>query len=139
MSAGLSWVTEVCRLLRAEETTLDSLAGWMGGGADRRDPDRVLVERPVRLEALNAVIAEEAGRPASVSAWYAKGDGPTLEEAMGDLGPWREYPRPRSPFQGTFDLAGGQGCEVIGTTYDPPEIEESRRLVEVAVLVSPPR
>lgn len=137
MSAGLGWVTEVCRLLRSEETTLDTLAGWLGGEADRRDPNRVVVDRPERLGALNAVIAEKEGSPASVSAWYARDEGPTLEEAMDDLGPWREYPRPRPPFQGTFELAAGPGCEVVGTTYDPPDLEGSRRLVEVAVLGSP--
>ena len=137
MSAGLDWVTELCHLLRAEETTLDSLAGWLGGDADRRDPERVLVDRPARLGALNAVLAGKEGRPASLSAWYARAQGPALEEAMDDLGPWREYPRPRPPFQGTFELAGGRGCEVVGTTYDPPELKGSRRLVEVSVVVSP--
>ena len=129
------WVDEAAWRLTAEDSTLDDVAGWLGGVTRPEGPGRLLVERPERTGAVNVVLAEEEGRPASLSAWYARGEGPTVDEAARVLGAWREYPRPGPPYQGGFPRA--QGCEVSGTTYDPPGDGSGRRLVEVAVLRSP--
>lgn len=135
MATPLAWVDEAARLLTAEGGTLAGVVGWLGGAPRQEGPGRVLVERPARTGALNVIVAEEEGRPASLSAWYAAGAGPTVEAAARELGAWHEYPRNGPPYQGGFGSM--LGCDVSGTTHDPPDMRSPRRLVEIVVMLSP--
>jgi len=135
VAAALDWVEEAARRLTAGGATLDDIAAWLGGASRPEAPRRLLVEGPERTGAANVIVVEEDGRPASLSAWYAPGEGPSVEDAERVLGAWREFPRPTPPFQGGFSPV--EGCEVSGTTYDPPNSGSTRRLVEIVVLRSP--
>ncbi len=136
MSApALDWVGEAGVRAAGPGASLPALAAWAGGAA-RPGADEALVEAPPALEGVrNLRLASRHGAPALVSAWYGRGEGPTLAEAEAALGAWAEYPRPPGgPYEGVFpDAPAPEGWRVAGTLHDPPGAP-GRRLVEVALL-----
>jgi hypothetical protein len=78
------------------------------------------------------------GVPRSLSAWYAPGNGPTVEDAEIVLGPSEEIIRsPDGPFRVAFTTLSSRWarCVVAGSTWDPPG--EGRRLVEILLRRDP--
>lgn len=132
MAPPLDWIAEAARRLDAPDATVAGVAAWAGGDA-AAGADEVLLDRPPAAPgALNLRIAGPHGRPGSLSAWYARDEGPTLADAEGALGAWEGWGPPGAgPYQGTF-AGAPPGWRLIGTLHDPPAA--GARLVEVALL-----
>jgi hypothetical protein len=131
----LGWVEEAGVRAAGPGATLGVLAAWAGGAAPP-DAEEVVVDAPGALEGVrNLRLTARDGAPSLVSAWYGRGEGPTIAEAEAVLGAWAEYPRPPGgPYEGVFpDAPAPEGWRVAGTLHDPPDAP-GRRLVEVALL-----
>jgi hypothetical protein len=84
--------------------------------------------------ALEVLISGEDGRPEAVSAIYAPGAGPALDDTILALGAWFEFERPApGPYQGAFSGGAPRGWEAVGTLSEPPGTE-MRLLVEIALV-----
>jgi hypothetical protein len=132
---ALDWVEEAGLRAAGPGASLQALAAW-AGGAVRPGAEEALIDAPAALEGvLNLRLAARDGAPVTVSAWYGRGEGPTIADAEAVLGAWAEHPRPPGgPFEGVFaDAPAPEGWRVAGTLHDPPGAPV-RRLVEIALL-----
>jgi hypothetical protein len=135
---AFSWIPDACARLLAPAPTVLELAAWLG--ADLDDTERLFVARPRTIDADHVLVLASAGMPTSLTAGYAAGAGPLVDEAEYVLGRARELPRgPNGPFQLAFppQSSSAASCFIAATTYDPPGTPR-RRLVELILRRDPP-
>jgi hypothetical protein len=135
---ALGWVAEACTILLGPDASMEALARWLGQEPDARTPTRVTAAAGVLPAVQDVSIHGDEGVPHSLSAWYAPGAGPTLEEAEAAFGPSEEIlPSADGPFRVAFTTLSSRWatCLVAGSTWDRPR--EGRRLVEILLRRDP--
>jgi hypothetical protein len=134
----LAWVAEACTILLGPDASMEALARWLGKEPDAGTPMRVTAAAAALPAVQDVSIHGDDGVPRSLSAWYAQGDGPTVEEAEAVFGPSEEIIRsPDGPFRVAFTTLSSRWatCLVAGSTWDSPG--EGRRLVEILLRRDP--
>jgi hypothetical protein len=140
VTAGLplGWVAEVCTILLGPEASMAAMARRLGREPDAATSTRLTAGAGALPGVQDVSIHGTGGVPRSLSAWYAPGDGPTVEEAEIVLGPSEEIIRsPDGPFRVAFTTLSSRWatCLIAGSTWDPPG--EGRGLVEILLRRDP--
>lgn len=125
-------------MLLGPDASMEALARWLGEQPDARTPTRVTAGAGALPGVQDVSIHGDDGVPHSLSAWFAPGDGPTVEEAEAVFGPSEEIVRAADgPFRVAFTTLSSRWatCLVAGSTWDGPG--EGRRLVEILLRRDP--
>ena len=140
MTAGppLEWVAQACTILLGPDASMEALAHWLETEPGVTTPNRLTAGAGALPAVQDVSIHGDDGVPHSLSAWYAPGDGPTVEEAEAVFGPSEEIiPAADGPFRVAFTTLSSRWatCLVAGSTWDGPG--EGRRLVEILLRRDP--